>query len=155
MFHSRSLIFWKEENVHLQFVPPGWSKNRTLLFYVKRKSRALLFHTWIIRNPAQPHHYSVLCNLAGHRNGGERQLGIQQCCQAKQTYSDKDVRLSWKTTEGCSFTFFKSVEGATRWQKSGWCVFLKRPLCCRHLAASFSKLPVVIGMWFEMVNLFT
>ena len=134
--------------------PPGWSKNRTSLFYVLRKSRVLLFRTWIIRNPAQPHRYSVLCDLAGHRDGGEKRLRIQQCRQAKQTCIDEDVCPSWETTECCSFAVFESVEGATRWRKSGWCRFHQRPLCRRHRAASFSKLPFVIGRRFEKVSLF-
>ena len=150
MFHLRLLIFWTEGNVYLQSpaptLIPGSRKNRSLLFYALKKTRALLFCSQH-KKPRLDHAAVLYCAICPDTVMEDRSY-------SGSSNVIKQSKCALTRTECCFFAVFESVEGATRWRKSGWCLFHQRPLCRWHRAASSSKLPFVIGRRFEKVSLF-
>lgn len=90
MFHLRLLIFWTEGNVYLQSpaptLIPGSRKNRSLLFYALKKTRALLFCT----QHEKPRHnhvavlYCAICpdTVMDDRNNSESSNVVKQSKRA-------------------------------------------------------------------------
>ena len=125
---------------------PGSRKNRNLLFYALKKTRALLFCTQH-EKPRLDHAAVLYCAICPDTVMEDRSY-------SGSSNVIKQSKCALTRTECCFFAVFESVEGATRWRKSGWCLFHQRPLCRWHRAASSSKLPFVIGRRFEKVSLF-